>query len=188
MITLQFVGARGLASSIIERFGAGSFSHVDAELPDGTLLGARSDSIGGRPPGVQIRPADYGLAGWRIKVKCHILASDIQEADFYDFLKAQEGKPYDKLAIFAFVIGRDWRDDSAWFCDELDAAGLERAKVIPDLYLPASKMSPTSLALALSATGKATFTKNLIGAGPEIPSTPSQPPPGQSIIPPGEHQ
>ena len=39
-------------------------------------------------------------------------------------------KPYDKLAIVAFAVNRDWRSPDAWFCDELVAVGLEHAEVV----------------------------------------------------------
>jgi hypothetical protein len=41
---------------------------------------------------------------------------------YWDFLKAQIGKPYDKLAIVAFAVNRGWREIDAWFCDELVTA------------------------------------------------------------------
>jgi hypothetical protein len=51
MIRLQFVLGTGLSSQAIAWFSAGHFSHVDAVLPDNRLLGARSDVVGGKPPG-----------------------------------------------------------------------------------------------------------------------------------------
>src|SRR5215470_8798093 len=42
-------------------------------------------------------------------------------------------KPYDKLAIVAFAVNRDWRSPDVWFCDELVAAGLEHAEVVRKL-------------------------------------------------------
>jgi len=48
-------------------------------------------------------------------------------------MTTQVGKPYDKLAIVAFAVNRDWRSPDAWFCDELVAAGLEHAEVVRKL-------------------------------------------------------
>ena len=76
-------------------------------------LGARLDG------GVQTRPPNYEK--WSRVVPYY------KERAYWDFLKAQIGKPYDKLAIFAFAVDRDWR---SWFCDELVAAGLEHAEVV----------------------------------------------------------
>jgi hypothetical protein len=78
-----------------------------------------------------------------------------KERACWDFPKAQLGKPYDKLAIVAFAVNRDWRSPDAWFCDELVAAGLEHAEVVRagallnrldvrDLYLVVSAIAPVS--------------------------------------------
>ena len=48
-------------------------------------------------------------------------------------MTTQVGKPYDKLAIVAFAVNRDWRSPDAWFCDELVAAGLEHAQEVRKL-------------------------------------------------------
>lgn len=155
-IRQQFVMGKGLASNIINYFGAGinlGFSHVDCVLPNGDLFGARSDAIGGKPPGVQRRPADY-QDGMLIRREIFSLnATPKQAKAYYDFLLAQEGKPYDKVAILGFVGDRDWRDDSAWFCDELAAAATEKGSLCEVLYLPVNKLTPTSWALVLSAIG-----------------------------------
>jgi hypothetical protein len=142
------------------------FSHVDFIFPralllpgdgiagDGpALLGARSDSIGGKPPGVQIRPWDYNKASWVRQVVMTLEATPAQESVFYAFARAQLGKPYDKLAILAFLTARNWRDDDAWFCDELLLAATEEAKLSPCLYQPANKFNPTSAASIWSALG-----------------------------------
>jgi uncharacterized protein YycO len=136
-------------------FGAGHFSHCDIVLPDGTLLGARSDTIGGKPPGVQIRPDDYEV--WSFRVRFTTVCTDKQAADFYDFASAQVGKPYDKLAIFAFVINRNWRDEDAWFCDELDIRCYEVSGLLPIVYTPANKITPVSAATLVSAVAQTTW-------------------------------
>lgn len=157
MLTAQFVLARGCSSRLILLAGAGTqakgFSHVDIVLPDGMLFGARSDSVGGKPPGVQRRPAGYGDATWARREIFSLKATPAQEKRGYDFLYAQEGKPYDKLAIFAFFISRNWRDDDSWICDELYLKFIEAAGVCPPLYLPANRLNPTGAAVVASALG-----------------------------------
>jgi hypothetical protein len=155
-IKFQFVLGAGFSSSVIAWFGGGDnsalgFSHVDCMLPDGRLLGARSDWVGGAPPGVRIRPSGY--EAWKRRVVFELASTPAQEKLFYDFLMAQVGKPYDKLAIFSFIADRDWRDDSAWFCSELAAAASEHAGACDALYLPANKLSPTAWAVVVSALG-----------------------------------
>ena len=63
-----------------------------------------------------------------------------QEQRVWQFWLAQDGKPYDWRAIISFVPifrrivnDRNWRDEDAWFCDELLIAGL----LLEDLiYVP----------------------------------------------------
>lgn len=156
-IKAQFVLAHGWSSAIIQMGGGGTralgFSHVDIVLPTGELYGARSDAIGGKPPGVQRRPKDYGKKTWIRQVVFELAATPEQEKAFYDFAFLQEGKPYDKLAIIAFFADRNWRDDDAWFCDELLLACTEKAALCPPLYLPANKFNPTGAACIWSALG-----------------------------------
>lgn len=152
-ISLQFCREARLTSDIIAWFTGGKFSHVDAYVPDG-LLGAyerescKRDacSIG---PGVFIRPPGY--ATFVVKVRFDIAATDRQRDRWLAFLYRQIGKPYDWDAIAAFPLGRTWRAPNSWICSELQAAALEFAGIVPQLYLAASKITPVSLALALSA-------------------------------------
>ncbi len=152
-ILLQFVCEKAISSQLIAWFSAGHFSHVDAVLDDGSLLGARSDRVGGRPAGVQIRPPNY--INFSLRVVMAIPVSDLQNTAFYAFLHSQVGKPYDSEAILAFLFNRNWRETDSWICSELQAAGLEHAAVTPRLYLAANKITPVSLALAASAVGGA---------------------------------
>lgn len=151
MIRLQFVLGTDWTSDLIAWFGGANtgFSHVDAVLPDGSLLGSRSDQIGLIPPGVQIRPPNY--ARWRY-TKVLSLATP-QETAFYNFLRQQLGKPYDKTAIVGFIVNRNWRDDDSWYCSELQTAALEAASIVPSLVSTPAKISPNALALVLSALG-----------------------------------
>lgn len=153
MIQLQFVRGADIASSVIAWFSQGNFSHVDAVLSDGNLLGARNDSVGGRPPGVQIRPPDY--APFPVKVRMDIPSTSPQEAAFYAFLDEQLGKPYDTEAIWAFAAGRNWRETDSWICSEVISAAGESAVIFPPLYLAANKITPVACALAFSAVGGA---------------------------------
>ncbi|MHB8674545.1 MAG: hypothetical protein ACYDAK_12835 [Candidatus Limnocylindrales bacterium] len=150
-IALQFLHGGDAASRLIEWFSHGAgYSHVDAVLPDGRLLGARSDNVGNAPPGVQIRDPGY-VAGTPV-LTLHLPADTPQETVFYDFLNAQIGKPYDALGILAFVGGRDWRAPDSWFCSELCAAALEACGYFPwPLASTTNKITPADLLLAISA-------------------------------------
>lgn len=152
-ITMQFVGGEGLGSKIIAWFGHGlPVSHVDTVMPDGSLLGARSDRVGGRPPGVQIRPADY--EPWKYRLRMVLPCPEPMAQKYYAFVQSQLYKPYDQPGLFgAFLFDRDWRTPDAWWCSELNARGLE-----PDVsgYLghmlasPANQIDPMSLLLVMS--------------------------------------
>lgn len=149
MIRLQFSRQAGIASGAIAWFSSGNLSHVDAMLPDGSLLGARSDAVGGQPPGVRIRPQGY--AKFAVRVIMEIPCGSFRERTFYAFLHSQKGKPYDKKAIWAFVANRNWRDQDSWICSELQASAGEVAGIWPKLYLAANKITPVALALVASA-------------------------------------
>jgi hypothetical protein len=142
-IVLQFVASDDPESEAIRWFSRGWCSHVDAVLPDGSLLGARLD-------GVKIRPPDYAAFSQRETV-C-LTATPEQEEAFYAFLHAQVGKGYDRLAIVAFAVRRDWRDDSKWFCSELIARALEVCGWLPKpLAHPANQITPRDLLLVTSS-------------------------------------
>lgn len=148
-IALQFASASDLGSEAIEWFSHGMWSHVDSLLPDGSLLGARDDEVGGAPAGVQIRPPGYKNFARALRVD--LAADDAMTARYYDFVRAQIGKPYDQRGILAFVAGRDWRSPGAWFCSELVAAGLEACGFFAwPLAAPANRITPSDLVLLLS--------------------------------------
>jgi uncharacterized protein YycO len=151
LIQLQFVLGHALSSSLIAWFSSGHFSHVDCVMPDGYLVGAQSSRVDGYPEGVRRRRAHYTT--WKRRVVFDVPATAAQKKKFYAFLTAQIGKPYDHQAILGFVLGRDWREDDSWICSELQAAALEHAGIVPQLYLAANKITPVALALAISAIG-----------------------------------
>lgn len=139
-------------SLAIQIFERGWPSHVDVVLGDGTLLGARSDAIGGKPPGVQIRPPNY--EPFARKQSVSLSATPAQETDFLNFLQAQIGKPYDHTAIVAFAFHRDWRELDSWFCSELAAAALEACGWFPKpLANTVNEITPRDLLLAVSPWG-----------------------------------
>ena len=149
-IALQFVQASGIGSQAIELFEHGWCSHVDCVMPDGRLLGARSDVIGGATAaGVQIRTPNYEPVSRTQRVT--LLMTDDQEKKFYAFLNEQLGKPYDTTAIVAFAMNRNWRENDSWFCSELMAAAIEASGwFIRPLSNGVNKITPSDLLLVLS--------------------------------------
>lgn len=148
MIVLQFTAQDDLGSKMIRWFSHGDYSHVDTVLPDGRLFGARSDRVGGQPPGVFARDPSYVDGSKTFRVELPV--GPQTESRYFDFLKRQEGKPYDSIGIVGFALGRNWRDNDSWFCSELVAAGLETAGYFHALFVPSNKITPSDLLLALS--------------------------------------
>lgn len=152
-INLQFSSMDDAGSALIRAFDHGLYSHVDALLPNGSLLGARTGADGAIGPGVQVRPAAYAEFAALKRVQLH--TSDACADAFYGFMRNQIGKPYDHSAIMGFALDRDWRTPDSWFCSELVAAALEAAKFFNfDLAAPANKITPADLLLALSAVAE----------------------------------
>jgi hypothetical protein len=150
MIVLHFSAQADLGSELIRWFSHGAYSHVDSALPDGRLVGARSDVCLGIPAGVQVRPPGY--AGFSRVLRIDLPADDNVTNAYYRLLAAEIGKPYDMRAIAGFASGRDWREGGAWFCSELSTAMLERSGWFPfPLATPANKMDPDDELLAVSA-------------------------------------
>src|ERR1700722_20939093 len=110
-IKLQFVRSKGFGSFAISWFSSGLYSHVDSVLPSwhaqpGWLLGARSDWNLSIPPGVRIRPPGYHDFSHLLVVT--IPCTDQQERDYYGYLDTQIGTAYDRRAILAFALDRNW--------------------------------------------------------------------------------
>jgi hypothetical protein len=112
------------ASWCIRHMCHSPFSHVDIELPDGSLLGA-SDSpdspiVTGNSHGVAIRPNDYEDYGRRRRMIIRTPLAD----DIIAKAKTQIGKPFDNKALKGFLsdempFTRPWTDPTQWFCSEL---------------------------------------------------------------------
>lgn len=134
-IILQYSTSTALVSGMIRRLCHSEFSHVDAVLPDGNLLGASDQGehgpvIAGNPQGVAIRPPDYQLFGIRRRM---VIATPYADA-IIACAMAELGKPFDNSALHIFLddylvsprkVVRDWRNLSHWFCSELWAHGFE---------------------------------------------------------------
>jgi hypothetical protein len=157
-IRVEGVRGSGLSSRAIAWFGGGGvFSHIRSVLPSGDYIDSRSDwtEDGTIPPGVQIRPKDYDTS-IVYRVRFEIAVSKKQETQYTEFLHSQIGKPYDKIGIIDFITGnaddRNWRDESAWFCDELVLFGLESIG-FPKLLIPDYRVTPNTAGVALTAWG-----------------------------------
>jgi hypothetical protein len=151
VITIRFVEHPGLFDRLCKFWQYGFWAdHCDAVLPDGSLLGSRF--VGG----VQARAADYDAGSVAQEIRISLKATPEQEAAFYAFLRAQIGKPYDSLAILAFIVERDWQAPDAWFCDELMAAALVAAGLLPQkTAIPVSRITVRDLFLLAGTLAEA---------------------------------
>lgn len=172
-LPVLFCSGDDAASEMIERVG-GKYSHVATLLPGGTqVLDARSDVIEGVAPGVQIRPASY-LAGYTVDLY-ELPCTQAQLDSVYTRLRSQLGKPYDKAGIINFGTGiitgdfsdRNWREESAWFCDELAVWAWEQAGVCPPLPITPNRITPGGACLIAGALRAAVSRWS-----PSIPSAP----------------
>ena len=145
MIVIRLSTQKSWLSWLIRVFQNGFWaSHASAELPDGRILSAQLDG------GVKIRPADSEDICTRVD-RVELPATEEQTKAFYDFLKEQDGKPYDWRAIVAFAFVRDWRNPGAWFCSELILAALIACGWFScPLVVSDNHVMPRDLALVLS--------------------------------------
>lgn len=153
MIQLQFVRGTGLGSRLISWWGNGygGYSHVDGILDDNRLAGARSDKVGGQPPGFQIRPPAYEKWAARTIVTIN---STIQEAlDWERFLIDQVGEPYDESDILGLIIGEPLSSAGHWICSAAQCAALVQISKIPSPPIPPQQVTPNSLLLMCAAIG-----------------------------------
>jgi hypothetical protein len=146
MIRPRFVTCNDAVSAGIRAFEYGFWaSHVEALMPDGTLLGAHYDG------GVQARPRDYDRGQFTRELYVDLPADQAMTDRFHAFLRAQIGKPYDLEAIAGLVAQREWRNPNAWFCSELIIAGLEHCGWLPALATEISRITPRDGLLIVSA-------------------------------------
>lgn len=164
-LIVGFCRPSSLAGRGIGWFGGGYYEHVTTLFPDFKRVIDAQDKwirspMGDRGwirPGVEIRPVTY---------------LSLKKVDWYQFptsaqitmrvlarLQTQLHKPYDEIGIFDFATGalkdRNWRNESAWFCDELAAWSWEQENVCLPLIYPLSpnRITPGGAALIANQVG-----------------------------------
>lgn len=152
MITLRFVTRDDPVSRIIRRGEMGFWaSHVEALMPDGTLLGAHYDG------GVEARPHDYDKDQWSKDLYVNVPCDSAQTQAFEDFLKAQIGKPYDMAAIWEMAAGTltgeapDWPHKPSWICSALQTAALLKAGILKAAPATVRLATPRDVLVAIAA-------------------------------------
>jgi len=152
MITLRFVTDSDPVSDTIRRGEMGFWaSHVEALMPDGTLLGAHTDG------GVAARPRDYDASQWSQQLYVQVPCSDAQAQEFTAFLQSQLGKPYDMAAIAEMALGvltgesPNWPQKPSWICSALQTAALLSAGIVKAAPATVRLATPRDVLVALSA-------------------------------------
>ncbi len=131
IIAFQFVQSNDPIGRIIQIYERGPWSHVDCVLPNGDLLGARSDAVGGKPPGVQIRPPNY--EAWPARDLVQLEATDEQLNAWTAFLHSQVGQAYATAdLIMEYLTGRGGGNvNGDWWCSKLAASSAENSLWLP---------------------------------------------------------
>lgn len=152
-IRLQFVLGAGISSRLIAWYGQGygGYSHVDAVLPSGELLGARSDQVGGKPAGVQIRPQNYER--W---VNRRVLTLPCDPVTAYRWekrLHSQIGCGYDSADILGFILGKPMWQPGNWICSAYQLDTMRTVNVLPVTELTPQQCPPNMLKAMFEAVG-----------------------------------
>jgi hypothetical protein len=148
-VRARLVCEGNILSRSIAWFSQGHLSHAEAQRDDGMCWGARDDHVGGKPPGVQLRPPDYAV--FTREIVFTIPSTPLQEQSFWAWWESQEGKPYDSRAIWGFAFNRTWHSPGWWICSAALVASLQSIDVLEwDLYLPDNKNTPVMAAQLVS--------------------------------------
>jgi hypothetical protein len=152
-ITLQVVAGTGLLSDAIAWWGNGyhGFSHVDAVMKDGSLIGARDDWItplgvpNARPilPGIQRRPPFYEK--WKRRATLTFLCTSKIAQEWAAWQEQGIGLPYDEDAILGMVFGRRWHAEGHWICSARQIDGLQTFGFIHRLRTPSQQITPDTV-------------------------------------------
>ena len=124
-ITLQFCAFDSAIAKLIQYGTQSDVGHVDIVLADGSLLGAQhEDGLGGKPAGVQIRPAGYlSTCGGRNLKRVTMVTSDMCQEAAYQWALSMIGTPYDTKAIEGIALGENWSHSGKLICSGL-ASGM----------------------------------------------------------------
>lgn len=132
-ITVGLAKGKGFASWWIRWLAKGNWAHCIAlVLPGGThVIDARSDEIGGVPPGVQIRAISY-LKGEKclwLKIPC----TPEQAKAAQDAAESIIGDKYDVEGIVDFAtnqVDKSWKKAKQFFCSAAGAWILWKAGIL----------------------------------------------------------
>lgn len=147
-LTVGYVTSGDVFSRLIEWRSAGGPSHATTLVAPGWVIDSRIKG------GVQRRPVSY-LANAQVRW-LRVPAKLDQVQAVFAFLESQTRKPYDWRDIIGFAIPRaftrNWNDDRAWICSELQAAAEEKGGII-QTSMSASRIAPNDVMLLNEGRG-----------------------------------
>lgn len=107
-----FSASDGLSASATRSFEGGQYNHTGFILPDGRVIEVTGEY------GVHFKPSIDSVVSRSTKLKIYEISLP-NEKLAVEFLFNQIGKPYDRTAIWGFILRRDWQEDDSWTCAEL---------------------------------------------------------------------
>jgi hypothetical protein len=132
-------------STLINWREMGKVSHVEAVMPNGSIIAAL---IG---EGVVRKPADYDKTSTSqifVDVAMSSYALDL----WMGYLESRLHRPYDMDAIVGIALHLNWRQRGGFICSMLQTLALRQACTFPvPLSEPAHEVTPRDLLLMLSA-------------------------------------
>jgi hypothetical protein len=154
VIRLRFTdSSRGIFGKLIRWQTLGHVSHVEAVLPDGTIIAALAGI------GVSELPCDYDQTSTS-QTFVDIPSTEDQVFRWVKYLHSRRGRPYDWEAIAGLALHTGWRMKGGLICSMLQTLALREAGVFPrPLSEPAHEITPRDLLLILSAYPGLTITK-----------------------------
>jgi hypothetical protein len=161
LLRIDLLMGPDLTSKPIAWFGNGpdGYSHCASVLADGRYLDARSDTLGGVPPGIHIR--DPATEAWVRKRRCTLSVDQATYDAWEANLRAKISDKYAKGDIIGFLVDRMLHRVGTYDCSALVVDALQHVKRVPfPLWLPAHRITPN---VALTIVQMAGFT-----IGPEI--------------------
>ena len=129
-IDVQFCAFKSLAGRIVTFGTQGTVGHVSIVLPNGDLIDAQNeDGLGGKPSGVQIRPASYirETGGYNL-CRASLPTTEECAAAFYEWALSVQGTPYDLKADEGIAVNEDWHTDGKLICSGFLMCGLVMPK------------------------------------------------------------
>ena len=120
-------------------------THVEAQMPDGTLIGSRFDG------GVQRREAGYDAAYTAYELFLTLPAEPAMDFKFHAWLEGKIGTAYDWPAILGFVLPSHRHTPEHAICSALIVLGLRACGWFQyPLAAPAHLINPRDLLLLVS--------------------------------------